>query len=594
MIHALKTCDLYDRFIVPSDQIFAEKFNEVIDRRFITPEEKSFRQKLEEAVCQSDSLDEGLGFLEAGNSPVSEQSFTTNPVGVIILNKEDGSILDANIAVLDMFGYSYTRLIGSNLDLLIHPISKSIFSEYIKPIDQTTAFRGLCLNNHSDGSSFISEIYGTEILYKGSTGLLIILRENRDEAQAKRLILDWVNKEMGEKSDLIDILQTLTSCLELDPDNTLELVKKIVPFSLGIFFELENDSFYSLAIDGVGQAPFLIKLDDPEEFQSLFKDREPFFISDISNEDSQTGFFRKLFIKNAPTFLETNRSWLMVPIVADGVLSGCFCLAHFESNHFNFHHASLVSKIAELAATKLKNSKIFEKEQMVGALQERQNLAHNLHDTVNQSLFSAGLIAEVLPHLWNTDPDEGKKSLTDISRLIRGAQAEIRIMLVDLRPATLMDVELSDLLHLLAKAFMGRTNIPIEVSIYGKCALPSKVQTVCYHVCQEALNNVAKHSGARKVEILLFFDDCGFNLSINDDGRGFDRRREGRNRCERPVDISIRDEVHGFNPKYIPFEHYGLRMMYDLAENIGANLKIITQPGHGTKISLQWNGKSNR
>jgi two-component system nitrate/nitrite sensor histidine kinase NarX len=594
MSYAEKTCDLNASFVSLSDQIFAEKIIEVIDRRFITPVEELFRQNLEDYIRQFNSLNEGLESLETEYEKDSGCSYFEDPTGVILVNKEDGSILDASNAALDLFGYPYSRIAGMRLETLIHPICRSIFSDYIWPSGQSTAFRGMSIFNHSNSSSFYGEFFGTEFTYSGSDSLIFFIKKIPDGPEAAEMILNWTNRQMKEQSDLIRILQTMSSNLELDPDMTMDLLRNVVPYSLGVFFELDKDSIYALSMNGSGQAPFLIKLDDLAEVRLFFGKNVPVFIPDILSDDQTSVFIRTLFIKNAPSFLVNKHSWLMVPILIDETLSGCICVAHNEKDYFNNHHARLVSIIAEQAATKLRNAKIFEKEQMVGALQERQNLAHNLHDTVNQSLFSAGLIAEVLPHLWNTDANEGKKSLTDISRLIRGAQAEIRIMLVDLRPATLMDVELSDLLHLLAKAFMGRTNIPIEVSIYGKCALQSKVQTVCYHVCQEALNNIAKHSRASKVDIILFLDDGGFNLSINDNGRGFDRRREGINRSESPIDISIRDNIHGFNPKYIPFEHYGLRMMYDQAENIGAVLKVITQPGHGTQISLQWKGSTNR
>src|SRR5512139_568415 len=110
----------------------------------------------------------------------------------------------------------------------------------------------------------------------------------------------------------------------------------------------------------------------------------------------------------------------------------------------------------------------YEQAQTLAALQERQRLARNLHDAVNQSLFSAGLIAEVLPRLWERDPEEGRQSLEDLRRLTRGAQADMRLLLAELRPSTLTDAELGDLLYLLGNALAGRTNIPISVTVVGE------------------------------------------------------------------------------------------------------------------------------
>src|SRR6185436_15384959 len=148
------------------------------------------------------------------------------------------------------------------------------------------------------------------------------------------------------------------------------------------------------------------------------------------------------------------------------------------------------------------------------ALQERQNLARNLHDAVNQSLFSAGLIAEVLPRLWEREPDEGRRALEDLRRLTRGALAEMRLLLAELRPSALSDTELGDLIHLLGNALAGRINIPVAVTVEGQWVLPAEVQVALYHLCQEGLNNIAKHARADRVEIHLRYETGAVELHI--------------------------------------------------------------------------------
>ena len=118
-------------------------------------------------------------------------------------------------------------------------------------------------------------------------------------------------------------------------------------------------------------------------------------------------------------------------------------------------------------------------------------------------LFSAGLIAEVLPRLWDRDQAEARRSLEDLRRLTRGAMAEMRALLAELRPSTLTDSDLGDLLRLLGNALEGRTNVPVAVTVSGEFILPAEVQVTFYRVCQEALNNIAKHAKASQVEINL-------------------------------------------------------------------------------------------
>lgn len=206
----------------------------------------------------------------------------------------------------------------------------------------------------------------------------------------------------------------------------------------------------------------------------------------------------------------------------------------------------------------------------LATLQERQRLAQNLHDAVNQSLFSASLIAEVLPRLWERDPEGGRQSLEDLRRLTRGAMAEMRGLLAELRPLVLTDSELGDLLRQLGDALTSRTNIPVEVTGQGALpaqpgqgALPADVQVAFYRVCQEALNNIAKHARASQVKIDLQYDSEVVALQIRDNGRGFD-------------------------PARIPAGHYGLSMMRERANAIGAQLTLASQPGQGTKIVIRW------
>ncbi|MEJ2711372.1 MAG: sensor histidine kinase, partial [Anaerolineales bacterium] len=226
-------------------------------------------------------------------------------------------------------------------------------------------------------------------------------------------------------------------------------------------------------------------------------------------------------------------------------------------------HADLALTVANQAAITMVNAELYENAHALAALQERQRLARNLHDAVNQSLFSAGLIAEVLPRLWERDPDEGRQSLEDLRRLTRGAQADMRLLLAELLPSTLTDAELGDLLHLLGNALAGRTNIPISVTVAGEGYLPPDVKLALYRLCQEGLNNIAKHAGASQVDIQLQYKIGVVELRIRDDGRGFD-------------------------PKQTHPGHYGLSMMLERAAAVGATLSITSQPGHGTEIVIRW------
>jgi two-component system nitrate/nitrite sensor histidine kinase NarX len=252
-----------------------------------------------------------------------------------------------------------------------------------------------------------------------------------------------------------------------------------------------------------------------------------------------------------------------VPLAVKGRIIGGLGIAHAKRNYFTAHQAALALSMADQVAITMVNAELYEHAQALAALQERQRLAQNLHDAVNQSLFSAGIIAEVLPRLWERDQELARQSLEDLRRLTRGAMAEMRALLAELRPSTLTDADLGELLGLLGNAFTGRTNVPVKISIVGEGALPADVQVALYRVCQETLNNVAKHAGASNVEIQVKQDANAIEMSIRDDGRGF---------------------VPGPSTS----GHYGLGMMQERAEAVGAQLSITSHPGHGTELKIRW------
>jgi signal transduction histidine kinase len=139
----------------------------------------------------------------------------------------------------------------------------------------------------------------------------------------------------------------------------------------------------------------------------------------------------------------------------------------------------------------------------------------------------------------------------------------MRGLLAELQPSTLTNSDLGDLLRQLGNALSGRTDIPVIVTITGKFNLPSEIQMTFYRVCQEALNNIAKHAKASQVKIDLKQDGAVIELRIHDDGEGFD-------------------------PEQTFSGHYGLSMMRERAEAAGALLTVTSQPGHGTELTILW------
>jgi PAS domain S-box-containing protein len=196
---------------------------------------------------------------------------------------------------------------------------------------------------------------------------------------------------------------------------------------------------------------------------------------------------------------------------------------------------------------------------------ERTRLARDLHDAVTQTLFSASLIAEVLPDIWEMNQAEGQKRLEELRQLTRGALAEMRTLLVELRPNALTEIPLPDLLRQLCESLIGRARLPIQLDVEGQRKLTPDVQISLYRITQEALNNVVKHAKATQAVV---------TLRLNGNAR-----------------LSIADNGCGFDASTITPDHLGLKIMRERAEIIDANLSIYSEPGEGTQVSVVWEEK---
>ena len=241
-------------------------------------------------------------------------------------------------------------------------------------------------------------------------------------------------------------------------------------------------------------------------------------------------------------------------------------LAAQEAEYRHLLEQRIAERTEEL---NLANERLRDKAALDAVTAERTRLARDLHDAVTQTLFSTTLIADVLPDIWEMNVAEGKRRLEELRLLTRGALAEMRTLLVELRPNALVEVPLPTLLRQLVEALSGRAKVKIELNAdvdpAGGRKLPADVQVGLYRIAQEALNNVVKHAGASEAVVTLRMGDV-VRLTVADNGKGFD-------------------------PSAVTADHLGLKIMRERAETIGAKLSVYSEPGEGTQISAVWEEK---
>jgi len=182
---------------------------------------------------------------------------------------------------------------------------------------------------------------------------------------------------------------------------------------------------------------------------------------------------------------------------------------------------------------------------------------------VTQSLFAASLKAEAIRRRWEPTSEEARTNVEDVERLARGALAEMRTLLMEMRPDTLAEASLPTLLEQLSAAAGGSSRVDIHLEVSPGEQLPQGVSVALFRIAQESLQNVSRHSGASEAWVMLDMSGPVVRLSVRDDGRGFDETA-------------------------VTPDHLGLAMMRERAADAGVDVLVESRPGSGTSVSAEW------
>lgn len=357
---------------------------------------------------------------------------------------------------------------------------------------------------------------------------------------------------------LRDLASTLNSTLDFDEvvDRILANIGRVVPHDTGDVMLLDGELVHVIRTTGSSAAErnhqeSTFRLDDFPNLQKMAEHATPIIVQDVHHSDSWVTLSGSEWI----------RSYAGAPICMGDDVIGFLNLYSRTVGFFNEEHAERLQAFADQAAAAIKNARLYEQAQALAAIEERQRLARELHDGVSQSLGSATLIADVLPRIWQQNPNKGERALEQLRELTGNALAEMRMLLMELRPDALVEASLDDLLGKLCQAMSSRLGVPIALSISGSVAdVPVNVKLALYRVAQEALNNVVKHALASEVSVQLRREGNLMRLHIVDNGRGFD-----------PADV--------------PSDHFGLSIMQERIAGISGTIALDSEIGKGTSIT---------
>jgi len=253
------------------------------------------------------------------------------------------------------------------------------------------------------------------------------------------------------------------------------------------------------------------------------------------------------------------------PLTSRSEVLGVLSIAARESQDLDKMDQQLLTSIASWVGTTLENVRLNIQGRRLAVLEERERIGMDLHDGIIQSIYAVGLTLEHARLILGEEPEQTKKridqSIEDLNSTIR----DLRAFIMDMRPRQMYEENLMDGLKRLINEF--QVNSLVETILSGPSEglenLPDAYAIALFHICQEALANIAKHAHANKVEVTVWKTQDRVLMEVHDDGRGFD-------------------------PKKVRFTlGHGISNMQTRARNVGGDLEITTEPGEGTTI-LAW------
>ena len=495
----------------------------------------------------------------------------------LFINTLDGTLVDFNPAAARMHGYTIEEFRQLQPEDFIHPDSIHVFAEYRTAIRAGRDFQARAVDVRKDGSHFPVEVRGTAFSYCGKLHTLALVRDISEQVEARRLLEERVEErtqQLQRSSDRFRAISELGQHINaiLDVDELISRAVRLIQETFGYYHVhvglIEGDTVHLRAHAGVWQdepvcnhcATLQLSLGQNAICSQVASSGAPLVVTDISREP------RYLHPVNA------TGSGVVVPLQVKGRVIGLLDVEHRQVNAFDELDVAVLQLLANQVAVAIENGRLYRQAQSLAALQERQRLARELHDSVSQALYGIGLGTHTALRLLEgsalpeTQVAALRQPLDYTMSLAETALAEMRALIFELRPESLQIEGLIPALSRRIEALRVRHELVIEDSLCHEPALPVEAKEVLYRVAQEALHNVVKHARAHRVRISLASNGA-------DDANG-------------AVTLQIHDDGVGFDPAGQFPGHLGLQSMRERVERAGGAFTLQSTPGVGTSVQV--------
>lgn len=255
----------------------------------------------------------------------------------------------------------------------------------------------------------------------------------------------------------------------------------------------------------------------------------------------------------------------VIPLLARGSVVGVMSVATRQDRCISDREVQLLMAIGSWAGITIENARLHRQARRLAVLEERERIGMDLHDGIIQSIYGVGLALDYARMALDEDPKQARLKIEQSIEALNSTIRDIRSYILDLRPRQFLGEDLNKGLQRLVDEFNANTEAQaiLVVPENGLVNFSAQNAKALFHICQEALANIAKHSDATEAEVRLWSAKDRVLLEVADNGAGFD-----------------------LNKMSVTLGH-GLSNMHTRARKVGGDVEITSYPGEGTTV-LAW------
>jgi two-component system NarL family sensor kinase len=379
-------------------------------------------------------------------------------------------------------------------------------------------------------------------------------------------LLESDTEKLRRRNRELEILNSIAEALNrpVDLDHSLQIalaqVAELLDLHTGWVFLLdENDEPYLAASQNLPPA----LAEHPEHFQGSCYCLDTYSSGDL-NGAANVNVVRCSRLKWLTDGTEGLRYHSSIPLYAAGRKLGVMNVASTDWRELSADDLRLLYTIGDLLSIAIERARLFGQSVRFGAIEERNRLARELHDTLAQGLAAIALQLETAEALVESGADQDRLAQT-IRKALEQTRAnleEARRSVLDLRTAPLEGTSLAEAVIAMVEQWRADHDIDIHLTISGgKKHLPARIEVGLYRIISEALANIARHSGAGHATMQLDARNDEVCLRIADDGTGFD-------------------------PSEVQEGRYGLIGLNERVYLLGGRLDLQSEQGKGTELNV--------